>query len=90
MGSHGKIGRFNAVFAAGNATTITLRKSGDMVRPISFQNSLVGEAHKLAWRGYAGWRYDNFPAKMIMRFWFSPAADGFSNRWINNLTIPAY
>ena len=60
MGSHGKVGRFNAVFADGHASTIACRKQGTMFRPSDFQ-----AAHPDFWDFYfraPDWRYDNFPA----------------------------
>jgi len=41
-GSHGKIGRFNVVFADGHAATITCVKEGTMYRPSDFK---VGTTH---------------------------------------------
>ncbi|MCG8409255.1 MAG: prepilin-type N-terminal cleavage/methylation domain-containing protein [Phycisphaerales bacterium] len=61
-GSHGKIGRFNVVFADGHASTISCRKRGDMFRPSDFMG--VSKFWKYHWRA-ADWRYDNFPSKHI-------------------------
>ena len=59
-GSHGKVGRFNVVFADGHAVTIQCRKQGTMFRPNGFDH----EYKKLHWRA-PDWRYDNFPAPFI-------------------------
>jgi len=61
-GSHGKLGKFNMVFADGHASTVTCRKSGSMFPPVSFQNA--SEYWPYYWRARE-FRYDNFPAKNI-------------------------
>ncbi|MCG8407522.1 MAG: prepilin-type N-terminal cleavage/methylation domain-containing protein [Phycisphaerales bacterium] len=61
-GSHGKLGRFNLVFADGHASTTTCRKSGTMFAPSSFKN--VSRYWPYHWRSVE-FRYDNFPAKHL-------------------------
>ncbi len=63
MGSHGKVGRFNAVFADGHASSIACRKQGTMLRPSDFEaaDPIFGMYYFRA----ANWRYDNFPARPI-------------------------
>jgi prepilin-type N-terminal cleavage/methylation domain-containing protein/prepilin-type processing-associated H-X9-DG protein len=67
MGTHGKLGKFNAVFADGHASTIECRKKGTMSRPTNFQGSTP--FWKTAWRS-PGWNYDNHPNNAIARTWF--------------------
>lgn len=62
LGSHGKLGRFNLVFADGHASTTICRKSGTMFAPSSFQEA--SKYWPYHWRS-ADFRYDNFPAKHI-------------------------
>ncbi|MCG8407539.1 MAG: prepilin-type N-terminal cleavage/methylation domain-containing protein [Phycisphaerales bacterium] len=62
MGSHGKLGKFNLVFADGHAETTTCRKEGTMFAPSSFQGT--SEYWPYHWRS-SNFRYDNFPAKHI-------------------------
>ena len=69
-GSHGKLGRFNAVFADGHAETINCHKQGDLHRPTEFQQ-VSPIWWKIHWRG-KNWRYDNFPAPMKRTNWLSP------------------
>jgi prepilin-type processing-associated H-X9-DG protein len=62
MGSHGKLGKFNVVFADGHATTVNCRREGNMFRPTDFQvSSRFWPYH---WRS-SEWQYDNFPAKHV-------------------------
>jgi len=73
MGSHGKSGRFNAVFADGHAETIVCNKTGSLRPPTQFM------AHapvywRLWWRG-ANWRYDIFPGKTIAGPWMGPSTN---------------
>ena len=61
MGSHGKVGRFNVVFADSHVATLAVRKSGTLHRPQDFMPHPYWRYH---WRG-PEWRYDNFPAEHI-------------------------
>lgn len=67
MGSHGKLGKFNAAFADGHATTVTCRKQGTMYRPSDFQN--LTQFWKTAWRS-SEWQYDNHPQTLYGTDWF--------------------
>lgn len=66
-GSHGKIGKFNAVFADGHASVIECKKNGSMLRPTSMQG--ITPYWKTTWRA-TGWQYDNHPNSVISRTWF--------------------
>ena len=66
-GQHGKIGKFNAAFVDGHATTIECRKRGTMIPLSTWQNQTLW--WKVYWRS-AEWRYDSFPSPMICRNWF--------------------
>jgi len=70
MGSHGKLGKFNVVFADGHAATITCLKHGVMYKPTDFIeiSQMHGGPNSGYWRFYwraQDWRYDNFPAEHI-------------------------
>ncbi len=64
MGSHGRLGRFNVVFADSHAATVGCRMKGTMFRPIDFEQS-APDHWRFYWRA-ADWRYDNFPARHIL------------------------
>lgn len=64
MGSHGKLGQFNVVFADGHASSVPCHKEGTMYRPSSFQN-WDSQHYPYIWRAQ-DWRYDNFPATHIV------------------------
>ena len=70
-GSHGRIGKFNVVFADGHASTVSCRKEGDMYAPNYQPNALAAEWWRLKWRS-RDWQYDNFPAEMVRRPWVAP------------------
>lgn len=80
VGSHRKLGKFNAVFADGHAATISCLKRGTMIAPTAFQPRSVW--WQLHWRSNE-WRYDNLPAKLIGRSWFSPFVG--PNRRLSNI-----
>lgn len=72
MGSHGKLGRFNVIFADGSANTINCRKKGDMRRPSDFAaTEPIPNWWKLYWRGDT-WAYDNLPSRLVIQPWYSP------------------
>ncbi len=67
-GQHGnKLGKFNATFADGHASTINCRKKGTMTKPSAFQSSSI--YWKTMWRA-PDWNYDNHRAPLISRTWF--------------------
>lgn len=59
MGSHGKLGQFNLVFADGHAGSVTCFKEGTMFAPSSFQ--ATSQYWPYYWRARE-FRFDNFPA----------------------------
>lgn len=73
MGHHGVAGKFNVAFVDGHAQVLTLKAQGWMHKPSDYRDG-QNKFWKLNWRG-TGWRYDNFPAKVIDHPWFNPYTD---------------
>src|SRR5262249_22680151 len=64
MGSHGKIGQFNVAFADGHGASITVKRTGTMTDPNSFDINRYPLRAVMA-RGQ-DWRYDCFPAELLI------------------------
>ncbi|MBI5863234.1 MAG: type II secretion system protein [Planctomycetes bacterium] len=70
---HGTVGKFNAVFADAHAKTIAVMARGSMSKPSDFRDGR-NVFWRLHWRGN-GWRYDNFPQKVVDHPWFQNYTD---------------
>lgn len=68
VGAHGLRGRFNATFADGHASTVTMHKTGTLTPPQAFSSQ------SLWWKSYwrtKEWHYDNYPFSTFGRSWFN-------------------
>ncbi len=78
-GWHGEVGQFLATFADGHTAMIECRAQGSLISPSEFRDG-QNQYWRLHWRA-PNWRYDNFPAPMVTRSWFSPILS-YSGKWL--------
>ncbi|MCA9243617.1 MAG: hypothetical protein KDA32_06665 [Phycisphaerales bacterium] len=83
VGWHGGVGEFLATFADGHTAMIECRQSGSLINPADFRDGQTW-FWRLHWRS-PQWRYDNFPAPMVIRSWFSPILR-YSGKWLTGST----